>query len=103
MILTVANNETEMKADPEVDDDDDDDNDDDDNDDDRVCLVCNQSALELAMHTRIALISRIGPYASTLEVLAVNHVPLCLADIRPQGRVKGHTLSAKAYSAYFYF
>lgn len=102
MILTVANNETEMKADPEVDDDDDD-NDDDDNDDDRVCLECNQSALELAMHTRIALISRIGPYTSTLEVLAVNHVPLCLADVRPQGRVKGHTLSAKAYSAYFYF
>lgn len=92
MILTVANNETEMKADPEVDND----GDDDDDDDGRVCLVCNQSALELAMHTRIALVSRVDPYASTLDVLVVSHVPLCLADLRPQGRVKGHILSAEA-------
>lgn len=70
---------------------------------DRVCLICNQSVLELAMYTRIALRSRIDPYASTSEVLAVNHVPLCLADIRPRGRVKGHILSAKAHAAYFYF
>lgn len=99
MILTVASNETEIKADPEIDDDDDDN----DDDDDRVCLVCSQAVLELALYTRIALRFRIDPYASTLEVPAVNHVPLCLADRRPQGRAKGHTLPAKAYAAYFYF